>query len=62
LETENLILRLPELADIPEILKYFSENEDHLSRECLAKDYLRINGVWRDHVLNSLTNEKWIEK
>lgn len=28
-------------------------------REGIAKDYLRINGVWRDHVLTSLTNERW---
>lgn len=26
-----------------------------------AKDYLRINGVWRDHVLTSLTNPNWRE-
>ena len=25
----------------------------------LAKDYLFINGAWRDHVLNSLTNHAW---
>lgn len=24
-----------------------------------AQDYLRINGAWREHVLTSLTNEKW---
>lgn len=28
-------------------------------RECVAKNYLRINGEWRDHVLNSLTNSNW---
>ena len=27
--------------------------------EGTAKDYLRINGVWRDHVLTSLTNPDW---
>jgi len=27
--------------------------------EGLAKDYLRINGRWRDHVLTSLTNDDW---
>ncbi len=26
------------------------------AREGLAKSYLKINGVWRDHVLNSLVN------
>lgn len=31
-------------------------------RECVAKDYLYINGTWRDHVLNSLTNAQWVEK
>ena len=31
-------------------------------RECIAKEYLRINGDWRDHVLNSLTNHNWVEK
>jgi ribosomal-protein-alanine N-acetyltransferase len=30
-------------------------------RECVAKDYLRIDGKWRDHVLNSLTNSHWRE-
>lgn len=29
-------------------------------RECLAKDYLHINGEWRDHVLNSLHNVEWL--
>jgi ribosomal-protein-alanine N-acetyltransferase len=28
-------------------------------KEGLAKDYLFINGQWRDHVLNSLTNPHW---
>jgi len=27
--------------------------------EGTAKDYLQINGVWRDHVLTSLTNPNW---
>ena len=29
--------------------------------EGLAKDYLRINGRWQDHVLTSLTNDSWVE-
>jgi [ribosomal protein S5]-alanine N-acetyltransferase len=29
--------------------------------ESTAKDYLRINGVWRDHILTSLTNQNWID-
>ncbi len=29
--------------------------------EGLARNYLRINGQWRDHVLTSLTNENWVE-
>ena len=28
-------------------------------REGLAREYLRINGVWEDHVLTSLTNSAW---
>lgn len=28
-------------------------------REYIAKDYLQINGQWRDHVLNSLHNSQW---
>ena len=24
-----------------------------------AKNYLRINGIWRDHILTSLTNNNW---
>ena len=27
--------------------------------EGLAKNYLYINGQWRDHVLTSLTNADW---
>lgn len=27
--------------------------------EGTAKNYLMINGVWRDHVLTSLTNDNW---
>lgn len=26
-----------------------------------ARDYLRIDGEWRDHVLTALTNEAWLE-
>ena len=26
-----------------------------------ARDYLRINGQWRDHILTSLTNHNWRE-
>lgn len=28
-------------------------------REGIAKEYLQINGAWRDHVLNSLHNPNW---
>lgn len=28
-------------------------------KECVAKEYLQINGAWRDHVLNSLRNPGW---
>ncbi|OLQ93870.1 ribosomal protein S5 alanine N-acetyltransferase [Vibrio ponticus] len=31
-------------------------------REGYAKDYLLIDGAWRDHVLTALTNPKWAEK
>ena len=27
--------------------------------EGLAKKYLLINGQWEDHILTSLTNQKW---
>lgn len=30
--------------------------------EGTAKDYLMINGVWRDHVLTSLTNQNWVRE
>lgn len=30
-------------------------------REGVAKNYLRIAGHWRDHVLTSRTNERWSE-
>ncbi len=28
-------------------------------REGLARDYLRLDGAWRDHVLTALVNEGW---
>lgn len=28
-------------------------------RECLAKDYLLIDGQWQDHILTSLINPNW---
>ncbi len=31
IKTQNLILRLPELNDTSEIIRYFKENESHLS-------------------------------
>ncbi|MCT8341858.1 MULTISPECIES: ribosomal protein S5-alanine N-acetyltransferase [Photorhabdus] len=31
-------------------------------REGYAKKYLMINGVWQDHVLTALTDEKWSGK
>jgi ribosomal-protein-alanine N-acetyltransferase len=27
--------------------------------EGYARDYLRINGQWRDHILTGLTNQNW---
>lgn len=30
--------------------------------EGFARDYLRINGRWEDHVLTSLTNTEWTEE
>jgi ribosomal-protein-alanine N-acetyltransferase len=30
--------------------------------EGYARDYLYLNGKWRDHILTSLLNEKWIDK
>ncbi|MEK9494884.1 30S ribosomal protein S5 alanine N-acetyltransferase, partial [Photorhabdus sp. P32] len=30
--------------------------------EGYAKKYLMINGVWQDHVLTALTDEKWSGK
>ena len=30
IQTERLIIRLPELADLPEIIRYYGENRDHL--------------------------------
>lgn len=32
------------------------------SVEGYARDYLRINGKWEDHILTSLTNMKWREE
>lgn len=29
------------------------------TQEGVAKNYLRINGEWHDHILTSITNDKW---
>ena len=34
-------------------------NKLGFQREGLAKDYLRLNGKWRDHILTSLVNPNW---
>ncbi|WP_194435519.1 ribosomal protein S5-alanine N-acetyltransferase [Vibrio fluminensis] len=36
-------------------------NRIGFEREGYAKDYLLIDGVWRDHVLTALTNQSWKE-
>lgn len=45
---------LPENARSAAVLKRLG-----FVKEGLAKEYLLINGAWRDHVLNSLTNPHW---
>jgi len=53
IETERLVIRLADAADVPEIIRYYRENRDHLQpfSPVFASDFLD-EAVWLDQVGN----------
>ncbi len=53
IETERLVIRLADAADVPEIIRYYRENRDHLQpfSPVFASDFLD-EALWLDQVGN----------
>src|SRR5260370_25024223 len=53
IETERLVIRLADAADVPEIIRYYRENRDHLQpfSPVFASDFLD-EALWLDQVRN----------
>src|SRR5260370_5364056 len=53
IETERLVIRLADAADVPEIIRYYRENRDHLQpfSPVFAADFLD-QALWLDQVGN----------
>lgn len=53
IETERLVIRLAEAADVPEIIRYYRDNRDHLQpfSPVFAPDFLD-EALWLDQVRN----------
>ena len=51
IETERLTIRLPQVADVPEIIRYYGENRDYLQpfSPTFASDFLD-ESVWMEQV------------
>lgn len=51
IETERLRLRLPDVADVPEIIRYYGNNRDHLQpfSPTFAPDFLDV-AIWHEQV------------
>jgi len=51
IETERLVIRLAETADLPEVIRYYRENRDHLQpfSPVFASDFLD-EALWLDQV------------
>lgn len=51
IETERLIIRLPEDADVPEVISYYADNKDHLQpfSPTFASDFLDA-ATWVEQV------------
>ena len=51
IETQRLTLRLPQVADVPEVIRYYRENRDHLQpfSPTFAPDFLD-EAVWLEQV------------
>lgn len=55
IETQRLTLRLPQVADIVQVIRYYTENRDHLQpySPTFAPDFLD-ESVWREQVRSRL--------
>ncbi len=53
IETERLVIRLADAADVPEVIRYYRENRDHLQpfSPVFASDFLD-EALWLDQVRN----------
>jgi ribosomal-protein-alanine N-acetyltransferase len=51
IDTERLTIRLPQVADVPEIIRYYGENRDHLQpfSPTFAPDFLDAT-IWLEQV------------
>jgi [ribosomal protein S5]-alanine N-acetyltransferase len=51
IETERLTIRIPEMADVPEIIRFYGENRDHLQpfSPTFAPDFLD-EAAWAEQV------------
>jgi ribosomal-protein-alanine N-acetyltransferase len=51
IDTERLTVRLPEVADVPEIIRYYGDNRDHLQpfSPTFAPDFLD-DAMWQEQV------------
>jgi [ribosomal protein S5]-alanine N-acetyltransferase len=51
IETQRLTIRLPQVADVPEVIRYYGENRDHLQpfSPTFAPDFLD-EAVWLEQV------------
>ena len=53
IETERLVIRLAEITDVPEIIRYYGENRDHLQpfSPVFASNFLD-EAVWFEQLRN----------
>ena len=51
IETQRLVIRLPQIADVPEVIRYYDENREHLQAFSpkFAPDFLRP-ATWLEQV------------
>src|ERR1700680_4265343 len=51
IETERLIIRLPQTADVPEVIRYYAENRAHLQpfSPAFGPDFLDV-AIWMEQV------------
>src|SRR4029077_1983123 len=51
IETPRLTIRLPQIADVPEVIRYYRENRDHLQpfSPAFAPDFLEV-ATWLEQI------------